>query len=117
VTPSEMRQRAYRSRAQATALDESARVLHSVAAGIRGLLSGLVGMSRMVWQGPAATHFEEEAARQSSNLDEQAQVLSGEAGGFESKAIKLRREATWLLAEADRAEAQRAAAGAPIGAS
>lgn len=108
MTPYEMRQQAYRYRREANVLEESAQVLRSVAASVRGLLSGIAGISRMVWQGPAATEFEQEAEVQSRKLDGQADEVSGEAGGFDSKAASLRSTATWLLHEAARIEAEQA---------
>lgn len=105
MTPYEMRQKAARNRTEANVLEESARTLRSVAQSIDGLLSGVAAMSRMAWQGPAATAFEVEAETQSRNLDEQARVLRGEAAGFEERARSLRAEANWLIAEAARIEA------------
>ena len=113
MTPYELRQKAHRNRTHANVLEESARSLRSVASSIRGLLSGVVGISRMVWQGPAATRFEEEAAVQSRNLDQQADEIWAEASGFDRKAAALRSEANWLVAEAARLEARQAAAAAP----
>lgn len=110
MTPSQMRNQAARNRTEANVLDESARTLRSVATSIDGLLSGISGMSRMVWQGPAATQFEEEAEMHSRNLNDQAGVLDGEASGFESRANTLRSNANWLVAEAARIEAAAAAA-------
>jgi len=112
MTPSQMRNQAARNRTEANVLDESARTLRSVALSIDGLLSGVAGMSRMVWQGPAATQFEGQAEMHSRNLNEQADVLEGEAGGFESRAASLRSNANWLIAEAARLEAAAAAAAA-----
>ncbi|NND02439.1 MAG: hypothetical protein HKN91_06595 [Acidimicrobiia bacterium] len=117
MTPSQMRNQAARNRTEANVLDESARTLRSVAASIDGLLSGIAGMSRMVWQGPAATQFEEEAELHSRNVNEQADVLNGEAGGFESRARSLRSDANWLIAEAARIEAAEAANQVPGGVS
>jgi len=113
MTPYEMRQQAYRYRNEANVLEESAQILRSVAGSIRGLLSGIAGISRMVWQGPAASQFEEEAEVQSSNLDHQADEVAGEAAGFDSKAAGLRSSANWLLYEAARIEAEQAAAALP----
>jgi uncharacterized protein YukE len=112
MTPYEMRQQAYRYRTEANVLEESAQILRSVAGSVRGLLSGIAGISRMVWQGPAATQFEEEAVLQSRNLDQQADEISGEAAGFDSKSASLRSSASWLLHEAARIEAQQASAAA-----
>ena len=112
MTPTQMRSQAARNRTEANVLDESARTLRSVATSIDGLLSGIAGMSRMVWQGPAATQFEEEAEMHSRNLNDQAGILDGEAGGFESRARALRSDANWLIAEAARIEAAAAAAAA-----
>ncbi len=116
MTPYEMRQKAHRNRTQANVLEESAQILRSVAISIRGLLSGIVGISRMVWQGPAATRFEDEAEAHNRSLDVQADEISGEAAGFDSRAAALRSEANWLIAEAARIEASQAAAAAPPGA-
>ncbi len=111
-----MRQQAYRNRTEANVLEESAAILRSVASSLRGILSGIAGMSRMVWQGPAATRFEEEAEAQGRRLDQQADEIAGEAAGLDSKAASLRSDANWLLTEADRIEAQQAAAAAaPVG--
>lgn len=107
-----MRDQAARNRTEANVLDDSARTLRSVASSIDGLLSGIAGMSRMVWQGPAAIQFEAEAELQSRNLNEQADILEGEAAGFESRAAELRSAANWLIAEANRLEAAAAAAAA-----
>lgn len=112
MTPSQMRDQAARNRTEANVLDDSARTLRSVASSIDGLLSGIAGMSRMVWQGPAAIQFEAEAELQSRNLNEQADILEGEAAGFESRAAELRSAANWLIAEANRLEAAAAAAAA-----
>lgn len=114
MTPNEMRQQAYRYRTEANVLEESAQVLRAVAASVRGLLSGIAGVSRMVWQGPAATEFEQEAEQQSRNLDGQADEINGEAAAFDSKASSLRSSANWLIHEASRIEAQQAAAAAAL---
>lgn len=116
MTPYEMRQQASRNRTEANVLEESAQILRSVAASIDGLLSGIAGMSRMVWQGPAATAFEADAVAHDSVLNGQADVLRGEASGFDSKARTLRSEANWLDAEADRIERE-AMANLPPGVS
>lgn len=116
MTPYEMRQKAARNRTEANVLEESARTLRSVASSIDGLLSGIAGMSRLAWQGPAASEFEEEAAAQSRKLDDQAAILDAEASGFDRKAADLRSQANWLIAEAARVEAA-AAAALPPGAS
>lgn len=112
MTPQEMRHKAARNRTEARVLDESAQTLRSVAGSIRGLLSGIAGLSRTVWQGPAATDFEREAEVQSRDVDLQADLITAEAASFESKANRLRSEANWLLHEASRIEAQQAAAAA-----
>ena len=113
MTPYQMRQQATRNRTEANVLDDSARTLRSVASSIDGLLSGIAGMSRMVWQGPAASQFEEEAEEHSRIVDEQAGVLRGEADGFETRASSLRSQASWLMSEAARIEAETAAIYAP----
>ena len=116
MTPYEMRQKAARNRTEANVLEESAQILRSVAASIDGLLSGIAGMSRMVWQGPAATSFEEAAASHDSILNGEARVLRSEADGFDAKARTLRSEASWLDSEADRLERE-AMANLPPGVS
>ena len=116
MTPYQMRQQATRNRTEANVLDESAQTLRTVATSIDGLLSGIPGISRMVWQGPAATQFEAEAEQQSDYLNEQAGVLRAEADGFESRARGLRSDANWLISEAARLEAE-AAASIPGGVS
>jgi uncharacterized protein YukE len=103
-----MRQKAGRIRVEARRFDESAQTLRSVARSIRGLLSGVAGFSRSVWQGPAAAAFEREAEMQSRYVDEQADVLGCEAAAFESKANRLRSEANRLIHDAAQLEAQRA---------
>lgn len=116
MTPYEMRHTASRSRTEARVLEESAQTLRAVAASIRGLLSGIAGMSRTVWQGPAATQFEHEAEIQSRNVDQQADEIANEAGAFEKRAAHLRAEASRLAHEASRIEALQAvgdATGAP----
>ena len=114
MTPQEMRHKASRCRTEARVLDESAQTLRSVAGAIRGLLSGISGLSRTVWQGPAATEFERQADRQSRDVDQQADLISAEAAAFESKATGLRSEANRLFHEASRIEAQQAAAAAAV---
>lgn len=104
-----MRQQASRHRREAKVLDESAQTLRSVARSIDGLLSGIAGLSRMVWQGPAATDFEQEAEMQSRSVDQQADELDAEAAVLESQANRRRTEATWLIHEASRIEVQQAA--------
>ena len=117
MTPYEMRQKAYRNRTEANVLEESAQILRTVAGSIRGLLSDLVGISRTVWQGPAATQFEEEAELQSRSLDGEADSIVAEATDFDQRAGQLRSEANRLIAEAARIEAQQAAeSGAPTNA-
>ncbi len=109
MTPYEMRQKASRYRTEARVLEESAHTLRSVATSIRGLLSDIAGISRTVWQGPAASQFEYEAEAQSRNVDQQADEIAGEASSFESRASQLRSEANRLLHDASRIEAQQAA--------
>ncbi len=109
-----MRQQASRRRTEARVLEESAQTLRSVAGSIDGLLSGIAGLSRMVWQGPAATDFEQEAEMQSRSVDQQAAELDAEAAAFASKANRLRTEANWLIHEASRIEAQQAARAAAL---
>jgi hypothetical protein len=117
MTPYEMRQKASRNRTEARVLEEAAQTLRSVAGSIRGLLSGIAGISRTVWQGPAATQFEREAEIQSRNVDQQADEIAGEAAAFESIAAQLRADSNWLIHEAVRIEAQMAATAmtAPTG--
>lgn len=105
-----MRRLAYHHRREASRLEESARELRSVAAAIRGALAPIPGISRMVWQGPAATRFEEEAAIQSAHLDVQADEITAEAVRFDREADDLRVEAARLFRQADRHEANQAAA-------
>ena len=109
MTPYEMRHKASRNRVEARVLEESAQTLRAVAGSIRGLLSGIAGISRTVWQGPAATQFEDEAEMQSRNVDQQADEIAGEAAAFESQAAQLRADANWLIHEASRIEAQQVA--------
>ena len=111
MTPTEMRHAASRKRTEVRVLEESAHSLRAVAGSIRGLLSGIAGIARTVWQGPAATQFEREAEAQSRNVDQQADEIVAEAAAFESRASGLRSEANWLIHEAFRIEAQQA--GAP----
>ncbi len=99
---------------EAKVLEESAQTLRSVARSIDGLLSGIAGLSRMVWQGPAATDFEQEAEMQSRSVDQQADELGAEAAGLESKASRLRAEANWLIHEASRIEVQQATGAAAL---
>jgi hypothetical protein len=110
MTPQEMRRKANRNRTEANVLEESAHTLRAVAISVRGLLSGLVGISRMVWQGPAASRFEQEAEAHNRNLEAQADDIAGEAAGFDRRAAALRSEANRLVVEAARIEAAQAAA-------
>jgi hypothetical protein len=105
MTPTEMRHAASRKRSEARVLEESAQTLRVVAGSIRGLLSGIAGISRTVWQGPAATQFEREAEAQSRNVDQQADEIASEAGALETKADQLRTEANRFIHEASRIEA------------
>lgn len=104
MTPYEMRHEASRNRTEARVLEESAQTLRAVAGSIRGLLSGIAGVSRTVWQGPAATQFEQEAEIQSRNVDEQADEIANEARAFEARAAHLQAEANRLVHEASRVE-------------
>jgi len=105
MTPTEMRHAASRKRTEVRVLEESAHSLRAVAGSIRGLLSGIAGISRTVWQGPAATQFEREAEAQSRNVDQQADEIASEAGALETRADQLRAEASRLIHEAVRIEA------------
>lgn len=104
MTPHEMRHSASRNRTEARVLEESAQTLRAVAGSIRGLLSGIAGISRTVWQGPAATQFEHEAEIQSRNVDRQADEIASEANAFDRRAAQLRAEANRLIHEASRIE-------------
>jgi hypothetical protein len=109
VTPYQLRQSADRKRTEADALTSSAARLRTTADWFRDLLERVPHQSRRVWQGPAATDFEDRAQAASRELQQQAQVLLSTAAGFDQEAADLRAEARTLE---ERAAAEEAASGA-----
>jgi uncharacterized protein YukE len=96
LTPYQLRQLADRKRAEADALTASASRLRTTADSFRDLLEGIPDQSRRVWQGPAATDFEDRAQAAARDLSQQAQVLSSTAIGFDRESADLRAEARVL---------------------
>lgn len=110
MTPYELRRLADRKRAEADALVASASRLRATAGSFRDLLASIPDRSRTVWQGPAATDFEERAGAAGRELREEAQLVTGMASGFDREAGDLRAEARTLE---ERAAAEEAAATLP----
>ena len=113
MTPYQLRQLADLKRAEADALTASASRLRSMADTFRDLLEGIPDRSSRVWQGPAATDFEDEARAADRDLRQQAQILSSTATGFERDAADLTAQARAAEERAVAEEAATAAGGPP----
>lgn len=105
MTPHQLRQLADRNRAEADALTASAARLRTTAESFRDLLEGIPDQSRRVWQGPAATDFEDKAQAADRDLRQQAQVLLSTASDFDREAADLRAAARGLEVRAAAEEA------------
>jgi len=112
MTPTEMRYQAARNRTRASGLDSAAARLRVIADAIRTLLSDLSARSRQVWQGPAASDFEQRADAADAEVKAQAALLVSTAVDFEAQARALRSDAANLEAQATAAEVAAATAAA-----
>jgi len=111
VTAYQLRQQADRKRAEADALTASASRLRTTADSFRDLLKGVTDQSRRVWQGPAATDFEDRAQAANRDLRQQAQALLSTATGFDREAVELRAAASALDLRAAAEEAASVSGG------
>ena len=113
MTAHQLRQLADRKRAEADALSASATRLRTTADSFRDLLAGVSDRSREVWQGPAATDFEDGVQAADRDLRQQAQALSSTATGFDREAAELRAAARALYLQAATEEAA-SVSGGPV---
>lgn len=112
MTPYELRREADRREKEAAANAAASARLRAEAAGLRGLLRPLIGLSEGVWTGPAAADFEARVVSHDAALGAQADRICAAATEVERTARRRRAEAAELRQRADAAEA---VASAPQG--